>query len=290
MKILLTGHEGYIGSRLYDYLQARGHVVVGFGRQQDINTITRATLDQHAVELVINCATVMDRVNTQYKTGSADERVNVFGVHQLVEALKGTEIGLLHISTKDVYGDVYTPGQMTETATRLVPAFAVNEDQPFRPRTVYAKTKLMGEFIAESHPKTNIIRLSSGYTSRPHARGNWILHFCRAAKAGGPVQITGSGRQLRDPLHADDLGNLLLLLHEKNVWGHKLNAGGGFASAFSVLEVLDMIDPQLPRKFCPGGDLGYVTDNSLAGQLVGWKPACSFQTELRLLVERVRHE
>jgi CDP-paratose 2-epimerase len=166
----------------------------------------------------------------------------------------------------------------------------VNESQPFQPRTVYAKTKLMGEFIAESHPKTTIVRLSSGYTSQPHRRGNWILHFCRAAKAGSPVQITGSGKQLRDLLHANDLGRLLLLLQEKSAWGHKLNAGGGIANAFSVVEVLDMIDPSLPRKFVPGGDLGYVTDNSLARQLVGWEPALSFQAELALLLERVRHE
>jgi CDP-paratose 2-epimerase len=290
MKILLTGHEGYVGTRLHQYLEEQGHTVVGFGRKEDITTITRATLDRNEVELVINCATVMDRVNTVYTVGGADERVNVFGVHQLVQALKGTDIGLLHISTKDVYGEVYTPDHISETSNRLVPAFLVNENQPFQPRTVYAKTKLMGEFIAESHPKTTIVRLSSGYTSQPHRRGNWILHFCRAAKAGNPVQITGSGKQLRDLLHADDLGRLLLLLQEKSAWGHKLNAGGGMANAFSVVEVLDMIDPSLPRKFVAGGDLGYVTDNSLARQLVGWEPTLSFQTELAKLLERLRHE
>jgi CDP-paratose 2-epimerase len=290
MKILLTGHEGYLGSRLHDYLKERGHDVIGFGRRQDMGTITRSTLDQFEIELVINCAAAMDRTNTLYKVGGLDERVNVLGTRQLVQALEGTEIGLIHISTKDVYGEVYAPDQVTETGERLVPAFAVNEAEPFRPRTVYAKTKLMGEFIAESHPKTNIIRLSSGYTSQLHPRGNWILHFCRAAKTGGPIHIHGSGKQLRDLLHADDLGALLMLLHEKNVWGFKLNAGGGMASAYSVLEVLDMIHPNLPRKFCPGGDLGYVTDNALARKLTGWGPVLPFPPELHVLMKRVRHE
>ncbi len=290
MKILLTGHEGYLGSRLHDYLKGRGHAVIGFGRHQDIGTLTRRTLDQYEIELVINCATTADRTNTLYTLGGADERVNVWGTRQLVQALEGTEIGLIHISTKDVYGEVYTPDQVTETLDRLIPAFTVNEKEPFRPQTVYAKTKLMAEFIAESHPKTTIVRLSSGYISQPHQRGNWILHFCRASKTGSPVQINGSGKQLRDPLHADDLGALLMLLHEKSAWGLKLNAGGGLASAYSILEVLNMLNPQLPRKFCLGGDLGYVSDNTLARKLVGWEPMLSFPTELCTLMERVRHE
>jgi len=290
MKILLTGHEGYLGSRLREYFEERGHAVMGWGRREDIATLSRATLEKNGIELVVNGATAMDRTNTIYAPDGDDDVVNVEGVRHLVAALKGTSIGLLHISTKDIYGEVYTPEQLTETGNRLEPAFTVNEKQPFRPRTVYAKTKLMGEFIAESHPRTTMVRLSSGYTSQPHRRGNWILHFCRAARKGTPVHINGSGKQLRDPLHADDLGALLLLVHEKNAWGHKINAGGGTASAHSILEVLDLIDPKLPRTFGPGGDLGYITDNSLAKKLTGWEPLRSFPEELRVLMEQVRHE
>jgi nucleoside-diphosphate-sugar epimerase len=290
MKILLTGHRGYLGARLYEYLAERGHAVTGVGRKENIGTITRGTLERDGIELVINCATTADRTNTLCRVGCADEEVNVLGVRQLVLALAGTEIGLLHISTKDIYGEVYGPGDVQERAGRLVPAFAVDEEQPFRPRTVYAKTKLMGEFIAESHPKTTIIRLSSGYTSHPHRRGNWILHFCRLAKAERAVAIHGSGKQLRDPIHADDLGALLLLIQQKGAWGYKLNAGGGMAAAYSVEEVLDMIDPKLAREFSEGGDWGYVSDITRAQKLVGWEPKLSLEAELRLLMQRVRDE
>jgi CDP-paratose 2-epimerase len=284
MNILLTGHEGYLGSRLLQYFRERGHLVIGFGRIQDINTITRAILEENQIQLVVNCATVANRTDLLYTLGDADERVNVFGTRRLVEALKDTALGLIHISTKDVYGSVYTAKDVTETSTRLIPKFTVDERAAFQPATVYAKTKLMGEFIAESHPKTTIIRLSSGYTSQVHKRGNWILNFCRSAKANEPVQIYGSGKQLRDPLHADDLGSLLLLIEGRGVWGYKLNAGGGIESSYSVLEVLDMIDAQHPRSFLPGNDLGYVTNNALAEKLTGWKPTFSLEVELRILL------
>jgi CDP-paratose 2-epimerase len=290
MKILLTGHEGYLGSCLHLNFVKRGHVVIGFGREQDITTIDRSILDENQIELVINCATAADRIGTIYNPGGADERVNVFGTRRLVEALKGTGIGLIHISTKDIYGPVYNQRDVTETSTRLIPAFTIDESQPFRPQTVYAKTKLMGEFITESHPKTTVVRLSSGYTTAVHKKGNWILHFCRAAKNGTPVCIQGTGKQLRDPLHVDDLGALLLLIQERNAWGYKLNAGGGLNLSHSIMEVLDMIDPRHPRTFFPGGDWGYVTDNSFAEKLVGWKPQRSLSAEIHTLIKCVRNE
>ena len=290
MNILLTGHEGYLGSRLHDYLSERGHRVIGFGRREDIATITTAMLEKLQIEVVINCATAANRVDQRYVLGGRDEEVNVSGVRALVQALAETEIGLIHVSTKDIYGDVYARRDVTEIAGRLVPAFAVNESQPFRPSSIYAKTKLMGEFIAEAHAKTTILRLSSGYTSQLHTGGNWILHFCRAAGAGKPVRINGSGMQLRDPVHVDDLGELMLLIVEKAAWGLKLNVGGGMDSAYSILEVLNMIEPDLPKTFTEGGDLGYVTDIELARKSVGWLPKLSFRDELRLLIKRVAHE
>jgi nucleoside-diphosphate-sugar epimerase len=290
MKILLTGHEGYLGSRLAEYFTERGHEVAGWGRRDDLYTISWAALDRIRPDLVINCATAANRVDTVYQLSSPDEKVNFFGTRALVAAMRARDIGLIHLSTKDVYGEVYTANDVREEGSRLVPRFAINEDQPFRPRTIYAKTKLMAEFIAEAHPKSTIIRLSSGYTSQPHRRGNWILHFCRAAKEKRAVRINGSGKQLRDPLHADDLAALLLLIQEKEAWGLKLNAGGGMASAHSVVEVLDLIDPNRPREFCPGGDLGYITDNGLATKLLGWKPEKSFAGELRKLIAQVNRE
>jgi nucleoside-diphosphate-sugar epimerase len=290
MRILLTGHEGYLGSRLTSYLRERGHAVIGLGRREDITTLTRATLDREQIELVLHAAAAANRIDAGYVLDSADERVNVQGTRALVQALHGTEIGLIHISTKDVYGEVYTTADVREDKLRLVPRFTVRESQPFHPATLYAKTKLVAEFIAESHPKTTILRLSTGYTSEPHPRGNWILHFCRAARRGAPIQLHGSGRQLRDPVHADDLGALALLVAERAAWGHTLNVGGGMAGAWSILEVVEMIDPHLARSFSGAGDLGYVSNLSLAQKLTGWQPVLSFPDELRKLMEKVGRE
>ena len=290
MKILLTGNKGYLGSRLQEYLTARGHAVMGIGRQEDIGKITREMLLEGQIELVVNSATVANRIDRRYAIGGGDEAVNVLGVRNLVYALKSTDIGLIHLSTKDVYGEVYGPDDVREMDGRLMPEFTINERQPFRPGTIYAKTKLMGEFVAESHSKTTILRLSSVYTTYPHTRGNWILHFCRAAKSGSTVWIDGSGKQLRDPLHVDDLGALILQVQAKKAWGLTFNVGGGLKAAYSIIEVLDIINPRLKRETRDGGDHGYVTDIALAKKVCDWEPRFSLPTQLQILKERVNAE
>jgi CDP-paratose 2-epimerase len=288
VKILITGHEGCLGSGIKAFLEGAGHEVFGWGRRDDLLSITSDALKDRGVEVVVHCAVAMDRIATRYAIGGSDERVNVFGTRQLVQALQGTGVALVHISTKDVYGDIYGPADVVEEPTRYRPGFEVDDSQPFRPATVYAKTKLMSEFIAGGHLRTNVIRLSSCYTTVPHRNGNWVQRFCINARLREPVRLAGNGKQLRDLLHVDDLGRLVLRMAEADRWGHALNAGGGPENLHSVIEVLDQVDASLPREFVAGGDYGFVANNRTARQVFGWAPTILFRDQLPLLLARMR--
>ena len=290
MRILITGHEGCLGSGIKAFLEVAGHEVLGWGRRDDLLALTAVALQDRRVEVVVHCAVAMDRVATRYAIGGSDERVNVFGTRRLVEALRGTGIALVHISTKDVYGDIYGPADVVEEPTRYRLRFEVDDAQPFRPATVYAQTKLMSEFIAGGHPRTNVVRLSSCYTSEPHRNGNWVQRFCRSARLGQPVRLAGNGKQLRDLLHVDDLGRLVLRMAETDRWGHALNAGGGPENWHSIVEVLDLIDSTLPREFVSGGDYGFVANNRTAREVFGWTPTILFRDQLPLLQDRMNSE
>jgi CDP-paratose 2-epimerase len=290
MKILLAGHEGYVGTALQKVFQSQSHEVIGYGRKQDLLSLRPSFLEKNEIGLVVNCATAMDRVGTRYVLGCADEQVNVMGTRNLVDALKDSSIPLVHISTKDVYGSVYSKRDVDEKATRFEPRFEIDDEQPFSPKTVYAKTKLMGEFIAESHPRTNIVRLTSCYTSESHRRGNWVVGFCRSVRDEKKVQISGNGKQLRDLLHANDLGALILKMAESGRWGYSLNAGGGYSNAHSIVEVLDMIDPKAEREFTPGGDYGFVSSNRIAKEVFEWTPKILFQEQVRIINSNIRKE
>lgn len=274
MRILLVGHRGYLGSGLARALGER-HEVIGWGSDDDVTTITPSRLRELAPDAVVNCAVAYDRASSVIEVGSATDRVNVSGARALVEALRHTSVRLVQISSKDVFGPVYGPGDVVERPTRYEPLFAVDERQPFDPRTAYAKSKLIAEFIAESHPLSTTIRLSSILTDLYHPRGAWILQMIRAAVQGEPVTIEGSGKQVRDPLHVDDVAQLIervLGADGATVGRLKLNAGGGSQNLLSVQEVVDLIGTDVRVREAPGGDLGFAFDNGLAERVLGWRP------------------
>ena len=59
------------------------------------------------IDVVINCATVMDRVKSTFSTNSLTYKVNISGMEILVTQLRDTDIKLIYISTKDDYGNIF---------------------------------------------------------------------------------------------------------------------------------------------------------------------------------------
>ncbi len=289
MRILLTGNEGYVGVGLQKYFEDLGHQVVGWSRQQDILSLKQADIIQNKIDLIVNAAAVMSRNISTYQVGGHDEKVNFFGVRHLVSELRGSNVPLVHISTKDIYGtNVYSRADLKDDGVRLMPNRHIDDNQPLNPATLYAKTKLMGEFVLSEYPKANAIRLSSGYTDFAHRRGNWMSLFIEKILAGESLTLSGNGKQVRDPLHANDLGRLILNMYTVDKWGHNLNAGGGHANAISVLEFAKLISDQAKINFQGTGDTGFISSNRLAQLEFGWKPEINVRERVTLLIQNIK--
>lgn len=286
MRILLIGHEGYVGSGLFHYLN-RQHEVTGWGRQDDIYRLSSSILEDSKIKAVINCAAIIERTTSKFMAGSESDRVNIGGARALVNALKNRDIKLIQISTKDVFGSVYSRCDVEEENESYKPKFLVDDNHPFAPETIYAKTKLISEFIVESHPETVVIRLSSCYTDFYHHRGNWVVKITKDLLDGKPVTVTNNGKQFRDLLHVDDLGELIERVLESKHLGVKINAGGGPENTFSIRQVIGMIDPAVKIIETEGNDFGFTFNNRLAGELFGWKPRIAFRTRLPVIRENI---
>lgn len=286
MRILLIGHEGYVGGGLFRYLSTH-HQVIGWGRERDICTLNESIIKDLKITAVVNCAAIVDRVSNEFTIDSESDRVNVGGMRTLVSALKGQDIKLIQISTKDVFGKVYSRTDVEEEQYCYKPKFLVDDSQPFAPETIYAKTKLMSEFIVESHPQTVVIRLSSCYTDFDHHRGNWVVSIMKTLLQEKPVTVTNTGKQFRDLLNADDLGRLIDHVLESEHYGVKINAGGGSDNIFSILQVIRMIAPDAKIIETDGGDYGFAFNNRLAAELFDWKPQISFASRLPVIRENI---
>jgi nucleoside-diphosphate-sugar epimerase len=282
MKILLVGFQGYIGSGLFKYLNV-DHEVIGWGKSDDILTISREYLLQNKIDVIINTATVMDRVGSTFLIDSLTYEVNIRGMESLVTQLKDTNIKLIYISTKDVYGNVFNKKNVVEADNHYKIPYFVDDDHLFNPQTSYGKSKLIGEYIAECHANHIIIRLSSCYTDFDHYRGHWVPNLMKSLLENSNIKLTNQGKQVRDLLHVIDLGRLINIILESDKKGLKINAGGGKKNIWSLLQFVKIMDSESNISSIPGDDYGFVFSNNLVAKELKWEPKILFQERLPII-------
>ena len=287
MKILLIGHEGYLGRGLFSFLMRR-HRVIGWDKKEDLFKLDAVFLAHEGIELLINLSVVADRQSKNFQAGTPTDQVNVVGARHLAKILKGSEIAWIQMSTREVLGPVYTINDVIETEAGYRPKFLVDEEFCYAPFNFYGKSKIMAEFISESHPYSNVIRLTTCYTDYDHPAGNWVVSLIRAAVQNKPVTLTQGGLQFRDPLHIDDLGRLMELLYEKKIYGHKIHAGGGKQNMISLLEFVRIANPEVKVEKMPGGDYGFAFDINKASKLTGWDPQILIRDKISVIAENIR--
>lgn len=287
MNILLVGHEGYLGRGLHSFL-SRGHRVIGWDKKEDLFTLDAAVLSREKVELLINLSVMADRRSAAFVVGEPTDEINVAGARHIAKILKGSGISWIQMSTREVLGPVYGPKDVNRTENGYRPKFLLGEGQPYAPTNCYGKSKIIAEFIAESHPQSAVIRLTTCYTDYGHEAGNWVVQLINAAVAGKPVTLTQGGQQFRDPLHIDDLGRLMMLIHERRAFGEKFHAGGGRKNLISLREFVRIADPKIKIERAPGGDYGVAFDNRKALKMTGWEPRILIRKRIPVIAENIR--
>ena len=288
MKIVLIGHRGYIGIGLNHYL-IKNHDVIGWDKEEDIHKLTSDFLEKNKIDAIINLAVIDARSSNNYQVNTVTEHVTVNGARHLANILAGSEIAWFQLSTREVFGPVYGLNDVIITDSGYRPKFLVNEDFPYAPANFYGKSKLVAEFISESHPKSNIIRLTTGYTDYENRVGGWIKALIQGTINNGEATLARGGLQFRDPLHVDDLGQLIEQLFENKVFGQKINAGGGGENLLSLKEFVEMVDSNVKVKSTDGGDFGFAFDISKAFNLVGWKPKVLLREKLPLIIKNIQN-
>ena len=287
MNLVLIGHRGYIGIGLNYYLQ-KNHNVIGWDKEEDIHKLTLDFLEKNKIDAIINLAVIDARGSLNYQINTVTEHVTVNGARHLANILSGSEISWFQLSTREVFGPVYGPDDVVLSDSGYRPKFLVSEDFPFAPTNFYGKSKLVAEFISESHEKTNIIRLTTGYTDFDNPIGGWIKGLVNGVGNNGEVTLARGGLQFRDPLHTDDLGRLIEKLFENKIYGQKINAGGGPENLLSLNEFVKLVDPKVKVISADGGDYGFAFEISKAFKLVGWKPQVLLRDKVPVISKNIR--
>ena len=128
----------------------------------------------------------------------------------------------------------------------------------------------------------------------------WLGWFCQKAveaKEGGVREsftISGSGKQVRDVLHAEDMKRVYFaaLTNIEAAKGQVFNIGGGAVNSLSLLELLlmleDIVQVELSYTKLPVRESDqrfFVADISKARRILGWVPEVTPEEGVTRMIE-----
>ena len=333
MKLLITGGCGFLGSNLAAEALRRGYELLVFdnmsrhGSTENLAWLRRQGVFQHVqgdirrpgeVARVV-AGMIPDAVfhlagQVAMTTSIADPRLdfetNALGSINLLEAvrLNAPEAAVIYSSSNKVYGDLHQYAYR-ETATRyecIDRPQGFNEDTPLAFRSPYGCSKgaadqYMGDYARIFGLKTVVFRHSSMYGGRQFATSDqgWVGWFCQKAEeeargAGDEFTISGSGKQVRDVLHAEDMNNLYFSALDRldAVAGGVFNIGGGMDNSLSLLELLSMLEElvQVPlrcRRISArvSDQKVFVANLAKVTRFLGWQPKVGSRTGVAKMLE-----
>lgn len=333
--VLITGGAGFIGTNLADRLLRDGERVIIYddlsrpGVERNLARLTAAHGDLVRVETadlldtprltaaVARAGSVFHfaaqvAVTTSLADPLRDFRVNAAGTVGLLEAVRAcpTPLPVIFSSTNKVYGDL-ADVTLVEEPDRYRPqdprqSLGVAETRGIDFHSPYGCSKGAADQYVLDYARSYgldacVFRMSCVYG--PHQCGTedqgWVAHFLIAAMEDRPITLFGTGKQVRDILHADDLVAAFLLARRKiaGLRGQAFNIGGGPDNAVSLLEVIDLIaahEGRMPRlargPWRTGDQPWYVSDTRRFGALTGWKPAVTAADGIGRLHRWLREE
>jgi UDP-glucuronate 4-epimerase len=311
IRVFVTGCAGFIGSTLVKELLTRGHEVVGIDSLTDYYdaSLKRANIERlnherftmivgdlrsYALEPLLKepfdaIFHLAGQPGVRASWGSEFSGYttnNIDATQRVLEAVlrSGHPTRVIYASSSSVYGQAET--------------YPTSENVTPRPFSPYGVTKLAGEHLVGLYREnfdldTTSFRFFTVYG--PRQRPDMAFtRFLKAAVAGEPVGVFGSGEQIRDFTYVDDIVSALI---QASVTKHPLprvmNLSGG--SSVSVNEIIETIGEivhspvNVRYETAVKGDVTRTGgDSTLAKDALGWIPTVTLAVGLNRQLDWVR--
>ncbi|HBE16942.1 MAG TPA: 3-beta hydroxysteroid dehydrogenase [Cyanobacteria bacterium UBA11149] len=263
------------------------------------------------VETIIDCS-AEPSVLAGFTSPQYVLQTNLLGTINILELARQIQARLLFLSSSRIYPIAPLNSlNLLELPTRLeiatnqnIPGISqqgVAEDFPLQGyRSLYGTTKLSSELLIEEYRQAyGILAIINrcGVVTGPWQMGKvdqgvfvlWVAaHYFQ--KPLSYIGYGGTGKQVRDLLHVDDLLKLVdyELEHFVELDGEVLNVGGGASNSLSLLETTQLCQAitgkstqiQSVAEERPGDIPIFITDSSQVTQKTGWYPIMNPQATL----------
>ena len=266
MKVLVTGHTGYIGAVLVPMLRTAGHEVVGLDTEffagcdfsdglADVPTL-RADLREIGVEALAGFDAVLHLAALSNDplgdlnpdcTYDINHRASV----RLARLAKEAGVGrFLFSSSCSLYGVAAGDGLLAE-------------DAAFNPVTAYGTSKVRVEQdvspLADETFSPTFLRNATAYGVSPRLRGDLVVNNLVAfAYTTGEVLIASDGTPWRPLVHIEDISRAFLAVLQaprELVHNQSFNVGRT-AENYQIRDVADMVKDVVPGsriRYAEGG-------------------------------------
>ena len=286
MRFVVTGGAGFVGSHLVKLLVREGHQVkvidnLHTGKMRNLEEVIA---DIEFCELDIQDFDSMEKelrdidgvfhqaaltvVQDSFKMTDKYHSVNVDGTENIFKIAQKNNFKVIYASSSSVYGH-----------QDVVPILENFDKKPINP---YGKTKLDDEVLAEKYAKQRVRIIGLRYFNifgkgQTLEYAGVITKFLDRLRDKKSPIIFGTGSQIRDFIHVEDIAKANLLAMESDVSFTHANIGTG--NSISILELAKiMIDisglklEPIMKKALEGDIEKSQSDNSLARKLFDWKP------------------
>lgn len=247
------------------------------GSITDFDLVSRLVRD---VDVIVNFA-AMTHVDRSISNPKPFLESNTLGTFVLLEAVKGTDVKFIQISTDEVYGDI-VKGSFKET-DRLNPSSPYSASKAAADQFVIAYHRTYGI-------KAIITRCTNNFGPYQHPE-KLIPKTIIRASMNLKIPLYGSGKNVRDWIYVYDHCEALNMVLKKGRPGeiYNISSGDELKNIEVVKKVLEIMgkDESLIEfvEDRPGHDLRYSLDPSKIRKELGWKPRYSFDEALEITVK-----
>ena len=259
MKILVTGHKGYIGSHLYDRLKSQNnHEVVGIDLK-DGNDILYC-LPKENFDCVFHLAAIPS-VEYSVENPFYTMRQNVLATSKLLEWSHQSGVEkFIFSSSSAIYGEGSGP------------------------KSPYGMHKQISEMECDIYQKlygfkSVCLRYYNVYSEDQEYGGAYstvVSAWMQMIKEGKPLRLDGDGTQSRDFIHVEDVVSANIWCMENFSSLEKLWYDVGYGETCSLNDIADVVNKHNSVKWqnAPDrpGDVKHTELGSQRLQLTGWTP------------------
>ena len=299
MRYAVTGGAGFVGSHLVKLLIKKGHEVkvidnLHTGKMENLQEVESEIefqkidiQDYDSIEKELNSVdgvfhqAALTVVQDSFKMPEKYHDVNVKGTENIFKIAQKNNFKVVYASSSSVYGH-----------QNVVPILEDFEKRPINP---YGKTKLDDENLAEKYAKYDVKIIGLRYFNifgkgQTLEYAGVITKFLDRIRDKKPPIIFGTGSQIRDFIHVEDIANANYLAMDSDVSNLHVNVGTG--NSISILELAKiMIDisnldlEPIMEKALEGDIEKSQSDNTLARKSFGWEPEKKLEEWLKEIIK-----